>query len=85
MPYISSFERAGIEKGLEQGLQQGLQQGRLVGKAQLLRRQLARRFGEVPDWALKKIETAAESALEAWCDAVFEARSIGDVFANPAH
>lgn len=81
MPYISSFERAGIEKGLEQGLEQG----RLAGKAQLLRRQLVRRFGEVPAWASDKIDAAAEAALEAWFDAVFEAASMEAVFASTAH
>ncbi len=85
MPYISSFERAGIEKGLVQGLEQGLQQGRLVGKAQLLRRQLARRFDEVPDWVSAKIDAAAEETLEAWFDAMFEADSMEAVFAHPAH
>lgn len=85
MPYISSFERAGIEKGLEQGLQQGLQQGRLVGKAQLLKRQLLRRFGEVPVWAADKIDAADESLLESWVDVVFEAESMEAVFVNQAH
>jgi len=77
MPYISSFERAGIEKGLEQG--------RLVGKAQLLKRQLLRRFGEVPVWAADKIDAAEESLLESWVDVVFEAASMEAVFANQAH
>lgn len=81
MPYISSFERAGIEKGREQGLAQG----RLVGKAQLLRRQLARRFGELPAWASEKIDTAAELTLESWMDAVFDASALEDVFASSAH
>ncbi len=85
MPYISSFERAGIEKGLEQGLEQGLELGRLLGKAQLLRRQLARRFGEVPAWASDKIDAAAESDLENWADVVFEADSVEAVFASPPH
>lgn len=77
MPYISSFESAGIEKGLEQG--------RLVGKAQLLKRQLLRRFGEVPVWAADKIDAAEESLLESWVDVVFEAESMEAVFANQAH
>ena len=42
-------------------------------QAQLLRRQLARRFGELPAWASEKIDTAAELTLESWMDAVFDA------------
>lgn len=77
MPYISSFERAGIEKGLEQGLQQG--------QARLLARQLGRRFGELPPWAKSKLDGATEEELEAWADAVLAAASIDDVFGTTAH
>ncbi len=77
MPYVSSFERAGIEKGLEQGLQRG--------RVQVLARQLARRFGELPPWARSKLDGATEGELEAWADAILEASSIDDVFGSTAH
>ncbi len=73
MPYISSFERAGIEKGLQQG------------QARLLARQLGRRFGELPQWAKSKLDGATEEELEAWADAVLAATSIDDVFGTPTH
>ncbi len=77
MPYISSFERAGMERGLEQG--------RVAGKAQLLKRQLLRRFGDVPGWATDKIDAADESAIETWVDALFEAETVEAVFASQPH
>ncbi len=77
MPYISSFERAGMERGLEQG--------RVLGKAQLLKRQLQRRFGDVPGWATDKIDAADESAIETWVDALFEAETVEAVFASQPH
>jgi hypothetical protein len=57
----------------------------LVGKAQPLKRQLMRRFGEVPVWATDKIDAAEESTIESWADAVFEAESVDTVFASQTH
>jgi hypothetical protein len=76
MPYISSFERAGIEKGLEKGLQQGLQQG----QARLLTRQLDRRFGELPQWVKNKLDAASAEELETWADTILVAASLEEVF-----
>src|SRR5438477_9542496 len=42
MPYVTSFERLGIEKGRTQGRQEGLREGLLTGIEALLRS----RFGE---------------------------------------
>ena len=63
VPYITTFERAGIEKGIEQGLERGLEQGLEKGIVQglekgkregkeeeaaaLVLRQLKRRAGEI--------------------------------------
>ena len=47
MPYITSFERSGIEKGLRQGLQQGLQEAIAVA--------LAAKFGKVDKRLLAKV------------------------------
>ncbi len=69
MPYVSSFERAGIAKG----------------QARLLARLLGQRFGELPDWVREKLETANEGDLEAWAEAVLAATSIEDVFGSTTH
>ncbi|MEA3644144.1 MAG: hypothetical protein VBE63_30105, partial [Lamprobacter sp.] len=53
MPYVTTVERAGIQKGLQQGLQKGLQQGLQQGmqkglqqgEARTLLRQLTQKFG----------------------------------------
>ncbi len=89
MPYVSSFERAGIEKGLKQGLEQGLEkgleQGMQQGQAKVLIRQLERRFGELPQWARDRLDAGAPEALEAWTDAVLSAATIEAVFGASAH
>ena len=49
MPFITSFERVGLEKGLEQGRQEGrqegIQKGRQEGQTNLIVRMLKRRWG----------------------------------------
>jgi hypothetical protein len=72
MPYVTSVERIGIEKGLQQGMQQG--------EALLLRRLLVRRFGALPLWVESRLAEAALVELEAWGDAVLDAKSLEDVF-----
>lgn len=71
MPYITSFERRGIEKGIQQGLQQGLQQGVQQG-VQLGVLQKSRdnvteildvRFQPVPITLVKTIQAIDDSSL----------------------
>ena len=72
MPYITSFERIGIEKGLQQGLQQG--------EVIMLKRLLTRWFGPLPTWAEQRLEQASLQELEGWADRVLEAQRLEDVF-----
>jgi Domain of unknown function (DUF4351) len=72
VPYITSFERIGIEKGLQQGLQQG--------EVIMLKRLLTRRFGPLPAWAEQRLEQASPQELEGWADRVLEAQRLEDVF-----
>ena len=81
MRYVMSRERRAIEKGIQQGLQRGLQQGILEGEASLLRRQLQRRFGRLPDWVEERLEKASREELECWADRVIEAEALEEVFA----
>ena len=76
MPYITSFERMGIERGLQQGLQQGRQEG----EATVLRRLLTRRFGPLPTWAEERLTQASLQELERWADRLLEASQLDEVF-----
>ena len=67
--------REGIEKGIQLGIQQGIQQGEVA----LLRRQLERRFGAVPEWAVQKIEAADRATLEEWGVRLLNAQSLEDL------
>ena len=48
----------------------------------MLRRQLRRRFGELPAWAEERLGAAPAELLEAWGEAVLEAESLEDIFAK---
>lgn len=70
--YITSVERIGIAKGMAQG--------RVEGESRLLKRQLERRFGVLPEWAAEKLSRATEQELEAWAEAILTAQTLEGVF-----
>ena len=71
----SSFYQYIIEEGLREGIEQGIQQGEVA----LLRRQLERRFGAVPEWAVQKIAGADRATLEEWGIRLLDAQSLEDL------
>jgi flagellar biosynthesis/type III secretory pathway protein FliH len=68
------------QEGRQQGWQEGRQEGRQEGESLLLQRLLARRFGVLPADVLQQISEAKPGQLEAWCDRVLDAKTLGDVF-----
>src|SRR6266571_3785157 len=62
VPYITSFERMGMEKGRQQGVQEG--------EVIVLKRLLTRRFGPLPAWAEQRLEQASPPELEGWAEQV---------------
>ncbi|MGB7512112.1 MAG: DUF4351 domain-containing protein, partial [Pelodictyon phaeoclathratiforme] len=74
--YITSVERIGIAKGIAKGRVEG----RVEGESRLLKRQLERRFGLLPEWASERLGSAKEEELEAWSEAVLTAPTLDDVF-----
>ncbi len=76
MPYVTSVERIGIEKGIREGMQKGLQQGEMT----IIRRQLSRRFGQIPEWADKRLEQASSDELIILADRIITAGSIEEIF-----
>jgi hypothetical protein len=80
MPYVTSIERIGIKKGILMGEEKGRQEGIPQGEAQILRRQLTRRFGPLPDWAEAKLSESSTDQLEHWADRILDAESLDAVF-----
>lgn len=51
-------------------------EGKAEGKAEDLKRLLARRFGRLPKWAAARIDAAAIDQLDAWLDGIFDAETL---------
>jgi predicted transposase YdaD len=66
----------GIAKGIAQGETKARAEGKIEGEALLLKRQIIRRFGALPDWAQARIDAAETGQLEAWAKAIFDAQVI---------
>lgn len=75
MVYITSIEQLAIEEGM--------QKGRLDGKAQLFRRSLLARLGDLPSWANDRLSGADEHTLDAWTEAVLTAQSLDALLGAP--
>ena len=62
--------------------QEWLHTGEQKGKAEMLTRQLQRRFGDLPTWASEKIAKAEPPALEEWSLRILDAPTIESVLAD---
>jgi len=67
MRYVTSIERLAKEEGM----------------AQILKRQLKRRFGDLPGRSLALLDKADPEDLERWSDRILDAKSLDEVFAAP--
>jgi hypothetical protein len=70
MAYMSSFERAGLERGRHEALCE------LVGKV------LAKRFGVLPSSVQKRLRRASPDQLQAWGEAAVDAPTLDSVFTH---
>ena len=66
-----------IDRYIDQGLQQGLQKGEL----RFFRKMMEFRFGSLPEWVMKKIESASPETIEQWGIRLLKADRLEDVLA----
>jgi hypothetical protein len=77
MPYLTTVERAGIEKGLQQGKQIGYRDG----EADLLLWLIEKKFGvEAADTARERVESANIDRLRLWSERTLNANSVEAIF-----
>ena len=72
-----------LDELLEEGFTKGLEKGReeaLRSRRELLRRQLAQRFGAIPGDLDARLANASTGDVETWSLRLLTAASIGDVF-----
>ena len=70
----------GLREGRAEGHAEGHAEGRLEGEIAVLRRQLIRRFGDLPDWAETRLVEASESQLAIWSEHILDAASLTALF-----
>lgn len=75
-PAIRKGLEQGREQGLEQGLEQGREQGLKLGEQKLLRRQIEKRFGPLPEWADAHLACLSIHEIEALGERIFDVPSI---------
>ena len=79
MQMTNPWIEAGKQEGLREGRQQGLVQGRQLGEAELVMRQLIRRFGALPQSKEKAIRKLPLAKLEALGEALLDFASRSDL------
>ena len=72
-------EEKGIEKGLEKGRKEGLEKGLEKGKLSVIRRQLYKKFGMLPDDINRRIDTLDETMLDIVGDAILDIHQLDDL------
>ncbi|MBF0626682.1 MAG: Rpn family recombination-promoting nuclease/putative transposase [Magnetococcales bacterium] len=55
-------------------------EGKKEGKADTLLKQMRRKFGQTPDWVVKKVEDASLERIEVWSENILFANSVDEVF-----
>jgi predicted transposase YdaD len=58
-------------------------EGKAEGKAEDLKRLLARRFGRLPKWAAARIDAATIDQMDAWLDGIFDAETVDALLGPP--
>jgi hypothetical protein len=69
----------GIQQGVQQGVQRGLQQGVQQGELKILRRQIEKRFGKLPEWAEERLASRTAVELEELGLRMLDAPSLEDL------
>jgi len=65
---------------IQEGIKKGRAEGSLAEGRQFLRRQLRKRFGELPQWVEQKLADADVETLEMWGEALLDADTLDGVF-----
>jgi predicted transposase YdaD len=78
--WYEQWRQEGKAEGLREGLELGRQEGRRQGEAELLLRQLRRKFGSVPRKIQTRLRNAQPEQLLEWGERLITANSLDEVF-----
>ena len=79
MPFITSFERIGIEQGRQEGRQEGIQKGLQAGHISLIVRMLKRRWGPLDPELEIRLSSLSLAQLESLGETFLEFRAPSDL------
>ena len=68
-----------IREGLQQGLRQGMEQGMRQGRREILRRQLEKCFGPLPNAAVTRLSALSEMELDQLALRLLDASSLDEL------
>jgi hypothetical protein len=80
MQYINSYSRFVLKRERREGHEEGHEEGTRLGRAEMLKRLAAHRFGELPARVSERIEGADIDTLDAWSCQLLDAERLDDVF-----
>lgn len=69
-----------FQEAFAEGKQEGRQEGLLEGEYLLLRKQLEKRFGSLPEPILQRLKAASPEQLEEWAERMLSAPTLDEVF-----
>lgn len=77
--FIDILDNKVLGREYKKGLQEGEQKGRQEGELKVLRRLIEKRFGELPEWAEKRLAAKSTAELEELSLHLLDAPSIEDL------
>ena len=69
-----------LNEAKREGREEGLAEGRHEGMGGMLRKQIALKFGELPEWAEQHLALATDAQLDAWAVQILTANSLQEMF-----
>src|SRR3546814_12497503 len=76
MTYVNTIERVALRRGREEGLKEGKREA----VSDILATQIARKFGNIHEWAQVRLADADQSNLDRWAVKILAAQRTEDVF-----
>lgn len=76
---VSTMLAERTETWSERWLQEGMEKGLEKGQAVLLQHLLNKRFGPLPEWAVRRVEEANVEQIGVWAEAIFDAQSLDEL------
>jgi hypothetical protein len=75
--------REGVRKGKKAGVKEGQAVGRDLGKRELVRSQIRKRFGAIPDWAEERLSSSSPQQIGRLALKILDSESIEELFRSP--